>query len=58
MGRQAGIMVASILNGTSPADIPIEDAQRYAFVFNLKRAKELGMVIPNDILMAADVIYK
>ncbi|WP_419778524.1 ABC transporter substrate-binding protein [Maridesulfovibrio sp.] len=58
MGRQAGRMVASVLNGTSPADIPIEDAQRYAFVFNLKRAKELGMVIPNDILMAADVIYK
>lgn len=58
MGRQAGKMVVAILNGTSPADIPIEDAQRYAFVFNLKRAKELGMVIPSDILMAADVIYK
>ena len=58
MGRQAGKMVAAILKGTSPAEIPIEDAQRYALVFNLTRVKELGIVIPNDILMAADVIYK
>lgn len=58
MGRQAGKMVAKVLKGISPGDIPIEDAQRYALVFNLKRAKELGMEIPTDILMAADVIYK
>lgn len=58
MGRQAGIMVAEILNGTSPGDIPIEDAKRYALVFNLKRAEELGIVIPNDVLMAADAVYK
>ena len=58
MGRQAGAMVAAVLNGTSPGDIPVEEAERYALVFNLKRAKELGMEIPADILMAADVVYK
>ncbi|TIH13238.1 hypothetical protein D0S45_15730 [Marinifilum sp. JC120] len=58
MGRQAGKMVAMILQGTSPGDISVEEAERYALVFNLKRAKELGMVIPADILMAADVVYK
>ncbi len=58
MGRQAGKMVVEILKGVPPGYIPIEDAQRYALVFNLKRAKELGMEIPTDILMAADVIYK
>ncbi len=58
MGRQAGKMVAAILKGASPSEIPIEDAQRYALVFNMKRVKELGIVIPNDILMAADVIFK
>ncbi|WP_320174460.1 ABC transporter substrate binding protein [Maridesulfovibrio sp.] len=58
MGRQAGVMVAAVLNGRSPGDIPVEEAERYALVFNLKRAKELGMEIPADILMAADVVYK
>jgi len=58
MGRQAGRMAAKIMKGTSPGDIPVEDALRYALVFNLKRAEELGMEIPTDILMAADVIYK
>lgn len=58
MGRQAGTMVAKVLRGESPADIPVEDAKRYALVFNLKRARDLGIKIPNDILMAADEVYK
>ncbi len=58
MGRQAGEMVAKILKGTPAGEIPIEDARRYALVFNLKRARDLGLEIPNDMLMAADVVYK
>ena len=58
MGRQAGRLVALILNGQKAGDLPIEDAKRYAFVFNLNRAKELGITIPSDILMAADAIYR
>ncbi len=58
MGRQAGTMVGRILNGAKPGDIAIEDAKRYALVFNLKRAKELGITIPNDVLMASDAIYR
>lgn len=58
MGRQAGKLVALVLNGHKAEDIPIEEAKRYAFVFNLKRAKELGITIPSDILMASDVIYR
>lgn len=57
MGYQAGQMVVDILNGNSAANIPIEDATRYALVFNLERANSLGINIPKDILLAADVIY-
>ncbi len=56
MGYQAGQMVAKILLGKDPGDIPIEDAQRYALVFNLERANQLGIEIPLDILMAADEV--
>ncbi len=58
MGRQAGRMVVEILQGRNPGSIAIEDARRYALVFNLKRAEELGVVIPQDILLAADEVYE
>lgn len=58
MGRQAGEMVVEILSGKNAGDIPIEDAERYALVFNLNRAAKLGIEIPSDILMAADEVYK
>lgn len=56
MGSQAGRMVVRVLQGEKPGAIPIEEAQRYALVFNLKRAKALGITIPSDILMAADEV--
>ncbi len=56
MGREAGEMAARILEGASPGDIPIREAERYALVFNLKRAEALGVDIPSDVLMAADEV--
>jgi len=56
MGHQAGKMVAAILKGESAGNIAIEDAEKYALVFNLKRARQLGIKIPSDVLMAADDI--
>ena len=56
MGYQAGQMVVKILNGKRAGEIPIEDAKRYALVFNLSRARELRINIPEDILMAADEV--
>jgi putative ABC transport system substrate-binding protein len=54
MGMQAGTMVARILKGQKAGTIAFEDARRYALVFNLARAKQLNIVIPDDILLAAD----
>lgn len=56
MGQQAGQMVVRVLNGEGPGQIPIEEAQKYALTFNLKRAEQLGIKIPEDIIMAADDI--
>lgn len=57
MGHLAGHKIAKILKGEIPGEIPIEDAPKVALVFNLKRADELGITIPNDILMAADEVF-
>jgi putative tryptophan/tyrosine transport system substrate-binding protein len=58
MGQQAGQMVVKILKGKSPGIIPIEDAFRYALAFNLKRAHQLNIDIPNEILLAADEVVQ
>ena len=58
MGRLAGQKGAKILNGTKAGDLPIENAPDYAIVFNVKRAQDLGIVIPPALLAAADAVYK
>jgi putative ABC transport system substrate-binding protein len=58
MGNLAGLKAGKILNGSAPGDLPIEDAPDYAIVFNVKRAKDLGIVIPPAVLTAADYVYK
>lgn len=58
MGQLAGEKIAQILNGEKAGTLPIEDAPKVALVFNLKRAESLGMLIPNDILVAADEVFR
>jgi hypothetical protein len=58
MGRRAGEMAAHILEGGKAGDMSIEDAPDYAIVFNLARARMLGLTIPENVLLAADAIYK
>jgi hypothetical protein len=58
MGHLAGQKGAKILAGTKAGDLPIEDAPDYAIVFNIKRARDLGIEIPPRVLAAANAIYK
>ena len=55
-GLQAGRMVVRCLRGEEPGSISIEEGEKYALVFNLKRARQLGIIIPPDIIMAADEV--
>jgi len=57
MGELAGKKAAAVLSGAEPGSLPIEDAPRVALVFNLKRAEQLGLKIPADILLAADEVF-
>ena len=58
MGLLAGKKAGQILNGEKAGNLSIEDAPDYAIVFNLKRAKGLGINIPHPLLTAADHVYK
>ena len=57
MGRQAAGKIAAVLRGEQAGNIPVEDAEEYALVFNLARARQLGVSIPGDLLGAADEVY-
>jgi putative ABC transport system substrate-binding protein len=52
--RLAATHVGKILKGANPADLPVEQPTKLELVFNLKTAKELGLVIPREILLLAD----
>jgi putative ABC transport system substrate-binding protein len=58
MGRLAGQKAVKILNGTRAGDLPIEDGPESAIVFNVKRARDLGIEIPPRVLAAANAVYK
>ncbi len=57
MGRQAAHKCVQILKGQPAGEIAIEDAAKYALVFNIARARQLGMVIAPELLGAADQVY-
>lgn len=58
MGGQAGRLVAQILKGKAAKELPLENAERFTLVFNLNKMKKLGIAIPEDILLAAEELYK
>lgn len=57
LGRQTGRMAARVLEGASPAEMPIQFQEEARLIINLKAAARMGVTVPEALLKeAAEVI--
>jgi ABC-type uncharacterized transport system substrate-binding protein len=57
-GVQAAGLVARILRGARPSDVPVEGADRIELAVNLKTADLLGVTVPRKVLLRAETFRR
>ena len=58
LGRLSAKYVHRILTGTSPQDLPVESFSRVGLAVNARTARELGVTIPQSLLLRADEVIQ
>ena len=56
--RRVGQQMVEVLKGAKPADIPIEQPAKVELAINIKTAQELGVTVPQALLMRADEVIE
>ncbi len=56
--RQRGRIAVQVLRGTKPADIPVQQPDRFELVINLRAAKAIGIEVPATLVARADKLVE
>jgi putative ABC transport system substrate-binding protein len=56
MWRQLGSYVDRVLRGARPGDLPVERPSKFSLIVNRKTARDIGLSLPESLILRADEV--